>query len=43
MAVSGDASTSRELKMFRDLFSMAPMEKSDTETTLNKDRSYSRP
>lgn len=43
VAVSGDASTRRELKMLRDLFSMAPIEKSDTDTTLKSVRSYSRP
>jgi hypothetical protein len=31
------------LKIFKDLFSMAPMLKSSTATMLNKFRSYSRP
>ena len=34
---------SRELKMFRDLFSIAPMLKSSTATMLNRSRSYSSP
>ena len=37
------ASTSRLLKRFRDLFSIAPMLKSSTATMLNRSRSYSKP
>ena len=43
MAVVGVANTKRLLKMFRLLFSMAPMLKSSTATMLNKSRSYSNP
>ena len=43
VAVVGVASTSRLLKMFRDLFSIAPMLKSSTATMLNRSRSYSKP
>ena len=43
VALSGVANTKRELKMFRLLFSMAPMLKSSTATMLNRSRSYSRP
>jgi hypothetical protein len=43
VAVVGVASTSRLLKMFSDLFSIAPMLKSSTATMLNKSRSYSSP
>jgi hypothetical protein len=43
VAVVGVASTSRLLKMFRDLFSIAPMLKSSTATMLNRSRSYSNP
>ena len=43
VALSGVASTSRELNKFRDLFSIAPMLKSSTATMLNRSRSYSSP
>mmetsp|Transcript_71598 Transcript_71598/g.215215 ORF Transcript_71598/g.215215 Transcript_71598/m.215215 type:complete len:200 (-) Transcript_71598:97-696(-) len=43
VAISGVASTHLELKMFSDLFSIAPMLKSATATMLKTSRSYSRP
>src|SRR5215203_1480340 len=43
VAVSGLARTYLSLKMLRPLFSIAPMLKSDTATTLKTSRSYSRP
>jgi hypothetical protein len=43
VAVSGVERSKRELKTFRDLFSIAPMLKSSTATMLKRSRSYSRP
>ena len=43
VAVSGEARIRASLKMLRPLFSIAPMLKSETATTLNTLKSYSRP
>ena len=43
VAVSGRASTYAELKMLSPLFSIAPMLKSSTATTMKVSRSYSSP